>query len=269
MIQAVSLAAQRRERAGKGAARATRRSGRVPGVVYGDKQSPMNISLDPKDLMAQLKGPGFFSRVFNLQVDGEAMYALARDLQLDPVSDRPVHIDFMRFSADSELRVGVQVVFRNEARSPGLKRGGVLNIVRYEIEVVCKPDRIPETITVDLTDLDIGDSVHISHVKLPEGVRPAIRDRDFTVATIAAPSQLETAEELAAAAAAAAAAAEAAAAGVVEGAPGAAPGAPAEGAPAAAGKPGVAPGAAGKAEAKPEAKGKAEAKPEAKGKGKG
>lgn len=258
MIQSVPLAAQRRDRAGKGAARTTRRAGRVPGVVYGNKEPPLNISIDPKDLLAQIKGPGFFSRVFNLQVDGEAMYALARDLQLDPVTDRPTHVDFMRFGTDSDLRVGVQVVFVNDFKSPGLKRGGVLNVVRYEIEVVCKPDRIPETITVNLEGLDIGDSVHINHVKLPEGVHPAIRDRDFTIATIAAPSQLETAEELAAAALAAAEAAAAAALVAEGGAPAAAPGAaPAEGAAAKAG------------EAKPEAKGKAEAKPEAKGKGKG
>lgn len=188
MIQSVPLVAQRRDRAGKGAARATRRAGRVPGVVYGNKQPPLNISLDPKDLLAQIKGPGFFSRVFNLQVDGEAMYALARDLQLDPVTDRPIHVDFMRFGADSELRVGVQVVFVNDGKSPGLKRGGVLNIVRHEVGLICSPDNIPSGIDIDLTGLDIGASVHISHVALPAGTRPAIADRDFTIATIAAPT---------------------------------------------------------------------------------
>ena len=245
MAKSVPIAAKRRERAGKGAARATRREGRVPAVVYGNKQTPENISLDPTELMQQLKGPGFFSRVFALDVEGATTPVLARDLQVDPVTNRPIHVDFMRFGENTKLRVDVQVVFVNETKSPGLKRGGVLNVVRHEIEVVCTPDRIPEMITVDLADLDIGDSVHISHVKLPEGVTPTITDRDFTVATIAAPSQLETAEDTAAAAEAAAAAAAAG----PEGAP-------------AAGAEGAAKGGA------PAAKGGAAAAPADKGKGK-
>ena len=230
----------------------------MPAVIYGNKQTPENISLEPNDLMAQLKGPGFFSRVFSIDVEGTTTPALARDLQVDPVTNRPIHVDFMRFGENTMLRVDVQVVFTNEAKSPGLKRGGVLNVVRHEIEVVCTPDRIPEMITVDLADLDIGDSVHISHVKLPEGVKPTITDRDFTVATIAAPSQLETAEDTAAAAEAAAAAAAAG--------PEGAPAAGAEGAAAPAGDKGGAPAAKGGAA--PAKGGAAAAAPADKGKGK-
>lgn len=259
MVQIANITAERRERAGKGAARATRRAGRVPGVIYGNRMPPENISLDPVALMQQVRRPGFFSRVFEIAIGSDKVRALARDLQTDPVSDRPTHVDFMRFGADTPLRVGVQVIFVNDSKAPGLKRGGVLNVVRHEVEVICVADKIPETLTVDLSGLDIGDSVHISAVALPEGVRPAISDRDFTIATIAAPSRLETEEELAAAAAAAAAAAEAAAAGVTpEG--GAAPGA--AGAPAAdAAKGGDAKAAAG-------GKAPAAAKGDDKGKGK-
>lgn len=240
MVQVVQMPAERRERAGKGAARAVRRVGRVPAVVYGDNKPPFNISLDPRDVARELGRPGFRSRVFELKLDGESMRALARDVQVDPVSDRPLHVDFMRFGPNAELRVEVRVEFINEGKSPGLKVGGVLNVVRHDVELVCKADKIPEVLTVDLDGLKIGDSVHISHIKLPEGVRPAIRDRDFTVATIAAPTRYE--EEVKPTEAAAV---EGAAAAPAEGAA-AAPAAPAAGVAAAP--------AAGAA--KPEAKGK-------------
>jgi len=204
MADVTTIAAELRERAGKGAARATRRSGRVPAVIYGDKKNPVLISLDPLDLMRQLKGPGFFSHVFAIDVGGRTERVLARDLQVHPVTDRPLHVDFMRFGADTKVNVDVVVVFENEEASPGLKRGGVLNVVRHEIELICPADGIPESLTVDLTGLDIGDSVHISDVALPTNVEPAISDRDFTVATIAAPSVLKTPEEEEAEAAAAA-----------------------------------------------------------------
>ncbi|MBM3951981.1 MAG: 50S ribosomal protein L25/general stress protein Ctc [Rhodospirillales bacterium] len=245
MVQVVQMPAERRERAGKGAARAVRRAGRVPAVVYGDNKPPFNISLDPRDVARELGRPGFRSRVFELKLDGESMRALARDVQVDPVSDRPLHVDFMRFGPNAELRVEVRVEFINEGKSPGLKVGGVLNVVRHDVELVCKADKIPEVLTVDLDGLKIGDSVHISHIKLPEGVRPAIRDRDFTVATIAAPTRYE--EEVKPTEAAAV---EGAAAVPAEGAA-AAPAAGAAAAPAAGAAAAPAAGAA-----KPEAKGK-------------
>ncbi|MBM3566623.1 MAG: 50S ribosomal protein L25/general stress protein Ctc, partial [Alphaproteobacteria bacterium] len=218
MVQVVQLPAEKRERAGKGAARAVRRGGRVPGVVYGDSKPPFNISLDPKDVAREMGRPGFHSRIFELKIGSDSMRALARDVQLDPVTDRPIHVDFMRFGAATPIRVGVQVVFRNEGKCPGLKKGGVLNVVRHEVELVCVADKIPETLEVDLDGLDIGDSVHISHIKLAEGVRPAIRDRDFTIAVVAAPTRYEEEVKPVAAAVEGAAPAEGAAA-----APGAAP----------------------------------------------
>ena len=195
MAQVTSMTAQARERAGKGPARATRRAGRVPAVIYGNKIEPVLISLDPVDLAHQITGPGFFSRVFDVKVDGETHRVLARDLQTDPVTDRPLHVDFMRFSTATRINVDVQVLFKNEEDSPGLKRGGVLNVVRHAVEMICAPDRIPESITVDLTGLEIGDSVHIGDIPLPEDVQLTITDRDFTVATVVAPSALKTVEE--------------------------------------------------------------------------
>ncbi len=187
MSNVISLAAEVRERAGKGAARATRRAGRVPAVIYGNKQDPIMISLDPIELDRHLTS-GFFTFVYALDVAGETHKALARDLQFDPVTDRPIHVDFMRFSASTRINVEVQVIFDNEEDCPGIKLGGVLNIVRHTVELISAPDTIPEAIHVDLTGLDVGDSIHIGSIELPEGVAPAITDRDFTVATIAAPT---------------------------------------------------------------------------------
>jgi len=195
MVTYVSLAAEPRDRAGKGAARATRRAGRIPAVIYGNKQDSVLISLSPIDMARELRGPGFFARVYEIEVGGEKHRVLARDLQMDPVSDRPIHVDFMRFSRKTRLVVEVQVVFENEELSPGLKRGGVLNVVRHAIEFRCSPENIPESIPVDLEGLDIGDSVHISAVTLPEDVELTIADRDFTIATIAAPTIHEEPEE--------------------------------------------------------------------------
>ncbi|MCB2102399.1 MAG: 50S ribosomal protein L25/general stress protein Ctc [Rhodobacterales bacterium] len=186
MADAVILAAEPRDRAGKGAARATRRAGRVPAVIYGQKKDPVMISLEPIELMKQLRQPGFFGRVFQIEVGGASEKCLARDLQLHPVSDEPIHVDFMRFGADTTVHVDVEVTFENEEASPGLKRGGVLNVVRHTIELICPADAIPAQIVIDLTGLDFNDSVHISAVQLPEGVTPAITDRDFTIATIGA-----------------------------------------------------------------------------------
>ena len=191
MTNVTAFAAQIRDRAGKGAARATRREGRVPGVIYGDNQDPVLISLDPIELMKQINVTGFFARVYEVDVAGEKYRVLARDLQLDPVSEQPIHIDLMRFSAETRVNVEIQVNFENEDKCPGLRMGGVLNVVRFMIELRCRPDNIPETLTADLSGLEIGDSLHISAIELPEDVELTITDRDFTVATIAAPTVME------------------------------------------------------------------------------
>jgi large subunit ribosomal protein L25 len=205
MTETHQLSIQLRERAGKGAARAVRREGRVPGVIYGGKQEPILISVDPRELSRELHKTGFFATLFDLKLDGTAHRVLPRDVQLDPVTDKPAHVDFLRVSADSIVVVQVPVEFINEAKSPGLKRGGVLNVVRHEIELRCPVDAIPRSVVVDLDGLSIGDSIHISQVTLPEGVKPTI-ERDFTVASVAAPSAVR-AEALEAQAAAAVAAA--------------------------------------------------------------
>ncbi len=188
MSEISKLSAEPRERAGKGAARAVRRAGGVPGVIYGAKKDPVLITLDPQDLRREIGGGGFFATLFDVKVGGGNERVLPRDLQLHPVTDRPLHVDFLRVSRDTQIDVMVPVVFLNEEESPGLKRGGVLNVVRYEVELSCQADAIPQQIEIDLTGRDIGDSAHISEVKLPEGVQPTITDRDFTIATIAAPS---------------------------------------------------------------------------------
>jgi large subunit ribosomal protein L25 len=196
MADIVELPALARDRAGKGPARAARRSGQVPGVIYGAKKDPNMISVEERLLNKLLHQGGFFSTLFDVKVDGKAERVLARDVQFDPVSDFPVHIDFLRVSAATSVHVDVSVYFINEEQCPGLNEGGVLNVVRHEIELICRADAIPAHIDIDLAGLDVGDGVHISMVKLPDGVRPAIADRDFTIATIAAPTvaREETAE---------------------------------------------------------------------------
>ena len=195
MANVTAFAAETRDRAGKGAARATRREGRVPGVIYGNKQDPVLISVDPIDLIKQINTPGFFSRVYEVEVAGDKHRVLARDLQLDPVSDQPLHLDFMRFSASTRLNIDVQVSFDNEDNCPGLRMGGVLNVVRFAVELRCRPDSIPEALVADLSGLEIGDTLHISAIKLPEDVELTITDRDFTIATIAAPTLAEEVDE--------------------------------------------------------------------------
>jgi large subunit ribosomal protein L25 len=199
MADIVSLAAEPRERAGKGAARATRRAGRIPAVIYGNKETPVMISIHPIDLMHQIKVGGFFSSVYEIEAEGSKHRVLPRDIQLHPVTDQPLHVDFMRFSKSTRLVVEVPVVFIGEENCPGLRQGGVLNIVRHAIEMRASPDHIPESIEIDLSSYNIGDSVHISSVTLPDDVELTITDRDFTVVTIAAPTVnveiIETDEE--------------------------------------------------------------------------
>ena len=191
MSETYELKAEAREQVGKGSARAVRRNGKVPAVIYGDKQPPLAIVLSYKDLYYKIHGGGFMTTVATIDVDGKKFKVLPKDYQLDPVRDFPMHVDFLRIGKDTEVNVEVPVHFINEEKSPGIKRGGVLNIVRHEIEFHCPADSIPEFINIDLTGRDIGDSIHISAVKLPAGVRPVIHDRDFTIATIAGSSAMK------------------------------------------------------------------------------
>lgn len=189
------LKAQARDGVGKGAAREARRQGLVPAVIYGDKKPPVTVSVAFKDAQKAIYAGGFKSHVLDLDVDGTIHQVIPRDYQLDVVKDTPLHIDFLRVSGNSTLHVEVHVNFINEEASPGLKRGGTLNVVRHTVEVIAPANAIPEEITVDLAGTDIGDSLHISTVKLPKGVTAAITDRDFTIATIVAPSALKSAGE--------------------------------------------------------------------------
>jgi large subunit ribosomal protein L25 len=201
MAELTSLSAQPREGVGKGASHSLRRAGRVPAVVYGENVPQETISLETRELRRALHNPRFFSTLCSLEVDGQAVRVLPREVQLHPVSEEPLHIDFVRVGRHATVTVTVPVVFLNEDISRGLKRGGVLNIVRREVELLCPVDAIPGEIALDLKDADIHDSLHISQVSLPEGVRPAIADRDFTIATISAPTVMVEEEEEAAAAA--------------------------------------------------------------------
>jgi len=209
MPEITTLTAELRVRAGKGATRATRRAGRVPGVVYGGAQDPMAISLEPRELSRALAKRGFLATLVDLSVDGVTQRTLPREVQYHPVTDAPLHVDFMRVGATSRITVSVPVVVVNQELSIGIRRGGILNIVRHGIELICPVDNIPDRLTVSLEGLDIGDSVHISSVTIPEGCRPTITTRDFTIASVA-PSQ-GVREEAATAAALPPAAAEPAA----------------------------------------------------------
>ncbi|PLX38460.1 MAG: 50S ribosomal protein L25 [Hyphomicrobiales bacterium] len=196
MAETYTIVATKRDRVGKGAARALRRESKTPAVIYGDKKPPLPIAVDTKEMFLKLHAGGFLTSVANIEVDGESISVLPRDYQLDPVRDFLVHIDFLRVSKGARITVEVPVHFENEEASPGIKRGGVLNIVRHSVELDCPYDAIPDALIVDLTGSDIGDSIHISAIKLPENVVTTITDRDFTVATIAAPAVLkETGDE--------------------------------------------------------------------------
>ena len=191
MSDALTLPAELRERAGKGASRELRRNGRVPAVIYGGKEEPTSIHIEERVLRRQLGTGHFMNSIVMVEVNGKPVRTIPKDVALHPVSDRPLHVDFLRLSKDAKITVQVPVVFVNEEASPGLKKGGVLNIVRHELELVCESDKIPDDIQLDVTGLDIGDSIHISHVTLPEGSVSAITDRDFTIATVVAPSAMK------------------------------------------------------------------------------
>ena len=188
MAELAELKATAREGTGKVANRALRAKKLVPGVIYGGTQKPENVALEYKVVQQHHQSGHFLSTVYTLEVDGKKERVIPREVQVDPVRDFPIHVDFMRVTRASRIDVAVPVLFINEEASPGLKRGGVLNVVRYDIELTCPAEAIPENITVDLAGLDIGDSVHISAIKLPEGITPKIADRDFTIATIAGAS---------------------------------------------------------------------------------
>jgi large subunit ribosomal protein L25 len=188
------LKAEARERVGKGSSRELRRNGLIPAVIYGDKQAPISIALSTNEVTKRIHAGGFMTTVASIVLNGEKISVLPKDYQLDPVRDFTMHVDFLRVSADSQVTVDVPVHFINEEKS-GIKIGGVLNIVRHTVEMDCPANDIPEFITVDLDGFQIGDSIHISAVKLPKGATPTITDRDFTIATIVAPAGGTTEEE--------------------------------------------------------------------------
>ena len=194
MSDALTLPAETRERAGKGASRALRREGRVPAVIYGGKEEPTMIHVEAKELIRQLGTGHFMNSIVEITIDGKSVKTLPKDVALHPVTDRPEHADFLRLAKGAKVEVSVPVIFSNEEASPGLKKGGVLNVVRHDVDLVCEADKIPNEIEIDVTGKEVGDSIHISEVKLPEGTESAITDRDYTIATLVAPSALKKTE---------------------------------------------------------------------------
>ena len=195
MSEQLTLPAEARERAGKGASRALRREGRVPAVIYGEKKDPVSVHVEEKLLTKMLSTGHFMNSVIMVEVGGKPNRTLPKDVQFHPVTSRPIHVDFVRIGEHAQVHVNVPVRFVDEDDAPGLKRGGVLNVVRHELELVCDAAKIPNEITISLAGLEIGDAVHISSVSLPEGSKSAIDDRDFTVATVVAPSAMKAEEE--------------------------------------------------------------------------
>jgi len=196
MADIQTIAAASRDRGGKGTARAARRAGKVPAVIYGNNEEPILITVDRVKLEQEINKSGFLIRLLDVEVDDKKHRVLPRDTQFHPVTDRPIHVDFLRYSAERKLTVEVPVHFLNEDDSPGLKTGGVINVVRHAIEVSCIADSIPESFEIDLAGLEIGDSIHASTLILSEGVELTITDRDFTIATIAAPTVMAVEEEV-------------------------------------------------------------------------
>ena len=186
-METIDIKAERRSQVGKGSARAARRSGLVPAVIYGNKQSPLPITLDANKWRQLMHKPGIFSQLMNIEVNDEKHFVLPRDIQQHPVSEEAEHVDFLRVTENATVAVGISVEFLNEDKCTGLKLGGVLNVVRPQVELNCPAISIPEKLTVDLEGLNVGHTIHISAIELPDGCSPTITDRDFTVATIAAP----------------------------------------------------------------------------------
>ncbi len=194
MSDQLTLSAETREREGKGASRALRNQGRVPAVVYGNNEAPQTIHVEEKLLLKALHTGHFMNSVIMIDVGGKQVRTLCKDVAFHPVNERPLHADFLRIGEHSEVHVNVPVHFIDEETSPGMKRGAVLNVVRHDLELVCDAASIPDDIKISLKGLEIGDSIHISHVELPAGAKSAITDRDFTIATLVAPSGLKSAE---------------------------------------------------------------------------
>jgi large subunit ribosomal protein L25 len=194
MSDNLTLAAETRDRVGKGASRALRRQGRVPAVIYGNKEEPTPIHVPEKELTKLLMTGHFMNSVIMVDVAGKPARTLPKDVTFDVVTDRPVHVDVLRISEHAKVHVNVPVHFADEEKAPGIKRGGVLNVVRHELELIVDAANIPDQIRISLAGLEVGDSVHISSVELPEGAAPAIEDRDFTIATVVAPSALKSTE---------------------------------------------------------------------------
>jgi large subunit ribosomal protein L25 len=241
MAQVQELKAETREGRGKGPAYQARLKGLIPGIIYGGKGEPETVNVDARTLERHIEKGAFLTTLLMLDVAGKKTRVIPRQLQLDPVSDRPVHVDFMRLAEGSTVRLEVPVHFKGQGESPGLKKGGVLNIVRHKMELVCPADSIPNEVLVDISKLDINESVHLSALNLPEGVKPTIRGRDFTVCSIVAPTSVVEEQRAAAAAASAPAAEAAPAEGAAPAAAGAAPAAGAKAAPAAGAKAPAAP----------------------------
>lgn len=187
MSETTEISAIERTRVGKGSARASRRAGMIPAVIYGDKKSPISIELEERVIRKIIHEPGIFGRLLNINVDGTVTTVLTRDIQMHPVTDEPLHMDMLRVGKKSSVAVAVPVEFINEDLAPGLKVGGVLNIVRHEVELNCPAGNIPEKIVIDLSGVNVGDSIHISAVTLPDDATPTITDRDFTIATLQSP----------------------------------------------------------------------------------
>ncbi|MBC6497262.1 MAG: 50S ribosomal protein L25/general stress protein Ctc [Alphaproteobacteria bacterium GM7ARS4] len=187
--KAEALKALPRERIGKGGARTSRRQGLVPAIVYGGKEPPLPLCVDGRQLNKLLRHEGFLNHPTDILLDGKTLHVLPKDVQYHVVTDAPLHVDFLRVTEKTRVNVSVAVRFIHEERSPGIKNGGVLNVIRHEIDIVCAVANIPASFEVDLEGLAIGDSVHISHITMPKGVESVIQDRDFTIATIVAPTK--------------------------------------------------------------------------------
>jgi large subunit ribosomal protein L25 len=186
-METIDIKAEARSQVGKGSARAARRAGLVPAVIYGNKETAVSVTLDANQWRQLMHRPGIFSQLININVNNETHFVLPRDIQQHPVSEEAMHVDFLRVTKNATVAVGIAVEFLNEDKCTGLKLGGVLNIVRSQVELNCPAISIPEKLTVDLEGLNVGHTIHISSIELPEGCTPTITDRDFTVATIAAP----------------------------------------------------------------------------------
>jgi large subunit ribosomal protein L25 len=198
MSEQLTLSAETRDRAGKGASREMRRQGRVPAVIYGQKQDPLPIHVEEKALVKMLQTGHFMNSIVMIDTGGGPTRTLPKDVQFHPVTDRPLHVDFLRISEHSKVHVNVPIRFVNDEESPGLKRGGVLNAVLHDLELVCDASKIPDDIVIDLAGLDIGDSIHLDAIRIPEGCQAATDDLSLTVATIVAPSAMKQEEEQAA-----------------------------------------------------------------------